>query len=614
MTPITTVKPSVSIAQIIQGFYPATAGSIQTPTYYRQVCVTSSAPVLLGSYATEGLVDPEQVTNIGTLPWGDVLVCSQVATAGTSEVLPTAPTLSPLVPTYIGANWDISQTISSSFPAGFVFKFSFGSSTVDSFVGLTTLADRYTKPNDLPISVGNARGVVTLYHPSGQITLGNVNDGEISFVRDGNNNVSLTYVIGSTTYTAETSPGVAWSYKLAGSAFLQATIYMPENEVTLIDEYEVGYLKSAITCDANLIVSMYSYTNVEADISVTTTTTARLAEQMYATMATIQTTAADRIYSGTDNTLQPIAVDIRPSDRMPSISGSIGSFAYPQSYALMTEGLVGTAESDMAPMDGCQASNKTYAESSAALPYLTGYSALVDGPQEASIYEVLANNINRPYIWETSANITQNMNIETAISAVRDAFASILSEINTNVNPVVIFVTDASFTSSVVIFVSDQSQGPDTWASWVVNYETNAHWRYDNFEFNSFAKFNGKTYGCKDDGIYELTGATDSGTAINAKITTPVSDFDSSLKKRMLKAYLGVKSDGDMVLKVLAEGGNVYYYGVDNTRSSVGGARINIGRGLTSRYWQFELMNSDGADFELDAIEFFPVITSRREM
>jgi hypothetical protein len=82
----------------------------------------------------------------------------------------------------------------------------------------------------------------------------------------------------------------------------------------------------------------------------------------------------------------------------------------------------------------------------------------------------------------------------------------------------------------------------------------------------------------------------------------------------MLKAYLGVKSDGDMVLKVLAEGGNVYYYGVDNTRSSVGGARVNIGRGLTSRYWQFELMNSEGSDFELDAIEFFPVITSRREM
>jgi hypothetical protein len=39
---------------------------------------------------------------------------------------------------------------------------------------------------------------------------------------------------------------------------------------------------------------------------------------------------------------------------------------------------------------------------------------------------------------------------------------------------------------------------------------------------------------------------------------------------------------------------------------------VKIGKGLRSRYWQFELVNIDGADFDLDTIEFHPVLLTRR--
>lgn len=40
------------------------------------------------------------------------------------------------------------------------------------------------------------------------------------------------------------------------------------------------------------------------------------------------------------------------------------------------------------------------------------------------------------------------------------------------------------------------------------NLATSAHSRYSQYGFNSFAKFGGKHYGCKSDGIYELGGET----------------------------------------------------------------------------------------------------------
>jgi hypothetical protein len=39
---------------------------------------------------------------------------------------------------------------------------------------------------------------------------------------------------------------------------------------------------------------------------------------------------------------------------------------------------------------------------------------------------------------------------------------------------------------------------------------------------------------------------------------------------------------------------------------------VEVGQGLRSRYWQFELTNVDGGDFELDVLELYPLFLGRR--
>ena len=42
------------------------------------------------------------------------------------------------------------------------------------------------------------------------------------------------------------------------------------------------------------------------------------------------------------------------------------------------------------------------------------------------------------------------------------------------------------------------------------------------------------------------------------------------------------------------------------------GSYMPVGQGLKSRYWQFELTNVDGGDFEIDQVELHPLILNRR--
>lgn len=140
--------------------------------------------------------------------------------------------------------------------------------------------------------------------------------------------------------------------------------------------------------------------------------------------------------------------------------------------------------------------------------------------------------------------------------------------------------------------------------------------RYENYAFNSFAKIEGKYYGATDEGIFLLEGADDDGQAIQARLSTLYMDFGTSVQKRIKTAYIGYKADGQLVLKVRSiDQGRVKESWFAATPANAAGpstARIGIGQGLRSTYWQFELANVDGADFELSTLELMPLTLSRR--
>lgn len=157
----------------------------------------------------------------------------------------------------------------------------------------------------------------------------------------------------------------------------------------------------------------------------------------------------------------------------------------------------------------------------------------------------------------------------------------------------------------------------DQYTAWVLNTKTLGATQYDNFDFNSFAAFNNTSYAAKSDGIYELTGDTDQGADIIAEIRTGQLKIGNGKETRVPSAYLGMKTDGSMVMKTVTDDPNGMktenWYAVETrVADAMRTTRVKFGRGLKSVYWQFALSNVDGSDFELASLELLPVILDRR--
>lgn len=158
--------------------------------------------------------------------------------------------------------------------------------------------------------------------------------------------------------------------------------------------------------------------------------------------------------------------------------------------------------------------------------------------------------------------------------------------------------------------------GDTSYVAYVMNAETGALSQYQNYPFNSIANFNGKTYAAAETGLYEIAGDTDAGDDIQAWIRYGLTDFGSDALKRMQSAALGITSDNQMVLKVLyVDGGKKresWYLLKQQTADSFREGVVEIGQGLMSRYWGFEIHNIEGGDFTLDGIKLYPVVLTRR--
>jgi hypothetical protein len=153
--------------------------------------------------------------------------------------------------------------------------------------------------------------------------------------------------------------------------------------------------------------------------------------------------------------------------------------------------------------------------------------------------------------------------------------------------------------------------GKEQYTGWIVNPSLAASAGLSGFDFNSFARCKGKSYAIGPGGIYKLGGDKDAGADIKAFIGLPKLTFGSAQQKRVPHAYIGVASTGHMIMRVLVDN-QTFTYVARNTTPTMGQQRIDTGKGLKGSYWQFELMNEDGADFDIDTIRFMPIVLERR--
>lgn len=161
-------------------------------------------------------------------------------------------------------------------------------------------------------------------------------------------------------------------------------------------------------------------------------------------------------------------------------------------------------------------------------------------------------------------------------------------------------------TAAVVIKAGDAE-----YVGWIINPNLAASTAAEGLNFLSMARHRGKYYGLKADGLYRLGGDTDAGQDINAFISLAQTNFGAAQFKRVPYAYIGAATDGRMLLRVLADG-KEYTYQVRNPSEGMAEQRIDIGKGLKANYWQFELMNQNGEDFDLDTVKFMPIVLERK--
>lgn len=134
---------------------------------------------------------------------------------------------------------------------------------------------------------------------------------------------------------------------------------------------------------------------------------------------------------------------------------------------------------------------------------------------------------------------------------------------------------------------------------------------YANYAFNSFARIGDRYYGAKLDGLFLLEGSTDAGAPIQAAISPGKLDFGNQQQKTVAEVFIGASSESPMVLKLAGPGG-AFEYEAQGYSDELQQHRFKPGKGLKANYWIPVFYNQDGADFEIDSLEFEVADLSRK--
>lgn len=143
-------------------------------------------------------------------------------------------------------------------------------------------------------------------------------------------------------------------------------------------------------------------------------------------------------------------------------------------------------------------------------------------------------------------------------------------------------------------FINDYLDG------WAYNLTNGAPSKYEGFNFNSFAKVGSQYFGANESGLHVLSGDKDGVKNIDALVATGTPGNKGVF--RVDGVYAGMRSETPMRLTCRVESKN-YSYVFEKATPVMEPVRAKPGKGLRGRYWQFEVSNQDGGDFEIDSLE-----------
>ena len=155
------------------------------------------------------------------------------------------------------------------------------------------------------------------------------------------------------------------------------------------------------------------------------------------------------------------------------------------------------------------------------------------------------------------------------------------------------------------------------YTAWAMNAETTGMSRYTVPALNSLFDHEGRVWGVSETGLWALAGETDDGEPIEAWIKTGHMKLGDGREVNIPRAYLYTRTTGEMLIKTVSSVRGTRTERTYTVQPALAGdddaARIvPLARGLRGVYWQVEIANVDGADFNIENCEVRPVVLSRR--
>jgi hypothetical protein len=144
---------------------------------------------------------------------------------------------------------------------------------------------------------------------------------------------------------------------------------------------------------------------------------------------------------------------------------------------------------------------------------------------------------------------------------------------------------------------------------YATNLLTGAVTRYVGFEFDGFCRVGMETYAFRSDGLYRIGGSSDAGQPINMLIDFADEDLGTTQAKRVGNVFLGLETDGDVVVRMTGDDEHEGSYRAYKRRSEF---RADLARGVKSRHWNMRLEVTQATGAQLDNIEWVVSANGRR--
>jgi hypothetical protein len=135
---------------------------------------------------------------------------------------------------------------------------------------------------------------------------------------------------------------------------------------------------------------------------------------------------------------------------------------------------------------------------------------------------------------------------------------------------------------------------------------------YQNFNFNSYCAMGDIYLGADSRGIFQLYGDKDDGEEIELEIEKTGMDFGSALEKRPVHLAIGLYSQGDFKIEMIADEEAQVYVEICPPSSNIRTFKFEPGKGFHGRYLGFNIKNLQGVDMALTQIIMDIEVLSRK--